>query len=206
MIPGQTLDLSWEGSSLFSNRADYSGVDILLAIEVQYGRWSDGEWRPAPTGAPPGATFVVNAQRGGLGDPTTDWSYGSAVGSPDNNSIVAGCFSQEAGGYWCLVSRQDSSRTLVASRSEGYPLGWAEDGTALYWQSGSDIFTWNLEEDERLLLVTLPPDLSWIGGPPVLAPSNCRPRWGVENPEFVCAIKESYTDLFLVENFDPNVN
>jgi hypothetical protein len=70
------------------------------------------------------------------------------------------------------------------------PIGWTNDGNALYWQIGRDVFVWPPGGEKRLLL-TLPAGLH-----------GCVPRPGVDGHEFVCMLDESSVDLYLVENFD----
>ena len=94
-----------------------------------------------------------------------------------------------------LVTPFTSARPLIGN----HPLGWSEDGRSLYWQLGSDLYRWYLEEDEKELLVTLPKGQKWIGFKGAMPGAPCQPRSGTDPLEFVCAIDESVTELFLVD-------
>jgi len=108
--------------------------------------------------------------------------------------------------YWCLLSPADSlQKLLMAKTAEEHPLGWTEDGLSLYWQSGDDVYLWNIDRDEKTPVLTLPAGIRWIRYD-LASGADCEPRRGIEDAEFICAVDESYTDLYLIENFDPHVN
>ena len=107
--------------------------------------------------------------------------------------VTAGSFPPESEAtYWWLISRRDGSRRSVVAWGEGGPLGWAADSRHFYWRAGDDVYRWPVDGGDRELLLTLPSGLT-----------QCKPRTGVNDPEFVCAVNESHVDLYLVENFDP---
>jgi hypothetical protein len=94
---------------------------------------------------------------------------------------------------------------LIGSDWGEWPLGWTRDGSSLYWQSGSDIYLWPLDGGEKELVLKLPEGMRWIeygsvGG------AGCQPRLDDQGVEFVCAVDESVTELFLVDNFDRDLD
>jgi len=81
-------------------------------------------------------------------------------------------------------------------------LGWSHDGVSLYWQEGRNVVRQNPDGSGRELLFTLPElpeNERWLGGQFRTYGAPCRPRRGVDPLEFVCAIDESVTELFLVD-------
>lgn len=60
-----------------------------------------------------------------------------------------------------------------------------------------------MTEGDRTLLLELPADPEWVDLINVTGnAAHCRPRRGTGEIESLCAIDESATELFLVENFD----
>jgi Tol biopolymer transport system component len=203
---GRSTTLSWEGPYLLHTVSNEKGVEVLWGLEREYGQWVLQEWVPAPPGSRRGATFVVRANRRPLLDTLAyGWSAFPVV-SPDGNRALVSGMSKNFENYWLEVSLTDSLVTPFTSARPligNHPLGWSEDGRSLYWQLGSDLYRWYLEEDERQLLVTLPEGQRWIGFKGDMPGAPCQPRPGVDPLEFVCAIDESVTELFLVENSQP---
>ena len=117
---------------------------------------------------------------------------------------------QDAGEYWVLTVPGDSALIpLVPSRQGLDFLGWSADGRSLFWQEGTELFRWEFASREMVPLFTLPSlpeDQKWIGGDARTNGSACQPRPGVDPVEFVCAINESVTELFLIENLNPGAD
>jgi Tol biopolymer transport system component len=195
--------LSWEQPGLLYTRHDMR-VEALDNLEVEYGHWRGDLWQPAPSGTGPTGSFVVKAQRQKLGD-TLDWSASFLpVVSPADERALLVVNSVEHGVGWQLCSQGDvlESPTLMPGR--GNALGWTADGRAAFWIHRGEIRLEPIEEGDAEHVLTLPEgvrfvDLMTISG----NAAHCRPRRGVEQVEFVCAVDESVTRLYLVENFDP---
>jgi Tol biopolymer transport system component/tRNA A-37 threonylcarbamoyl transferase component Bud32 len=206
VTPHRLTHLSWEGPYLLHSRSD-ARVEVLTQLEPEYGQWIAQEWVPAPQGSRGGANFVVRANRRLLLDTLAyRWSLFPFV-SPDGSRTLAVAATMDFANYWLEVSLTDSDVTpLMQADRVNRPLGWSEDGRSLYWKSGRDLYRWHLEEDEKELLVTLPEGQKWIDRNPDQPGAFCQPRPGTDPLEFVCAIDESVTELFLVEDIDPLVN
>jgi Tol biopolymer transport system component/tRNA A-37 threonylcarbamoyl transferase component Bud32 len=201
---GYTWGLSWEGAALLHTGPGMR-AEALNGLEVEYGQWRGEHWLPAPPGAEVSGSFIARAQRQVLGD-TVDWASSFLpFGSPTGGQALLVGASQRLGQYWFLVSTIDASQPPIpfASTSSGRPLGWTPDGGAVYWLSHKEISVWPLDGRERRVLLRLPADQEWVDLMTVTGnAAHCRPRHGVADLEFLCAVDESVTDLFLVENFD----
>jgi hypothetical protein len=197
--------LSWDGPDLLYVRHDYQ-LEALREIRLESGQWQGNVWQPAPARAGATRNFVATAERQLLGD-TARWAVsGRPRGSPDGSRAVAFVASRDAGSYWHLVSGLggEPSFTPLVEFSGGQPLAWTRDGRSLYWQSGKEIQLWDVDGDRKETLLTLPAGKSWLKAS-WGSGSDCQPRHDTVPLEFVCAIDDSYAELFLVDDFDPQM-
>ena len=201
VIPNHDVaHLTWDGPELFYSHPGRYEPLSLSEFNIEYGQWRGAEWRPAPrtVDSAPTEQFRILATAESVTDSASDWHYMIAFGSPDGTRLVAMAYSPASGGYWAVISRADSTQTLLTGTGDAlrnHPIGWTPDSGSLYWRTGDDIYFWPLDGGEKELLYHLPPRLE-----------SCRPRSGGERAEFVCLVDESHVDLFLVENLDPHVN
>ncbi|MFQ5639154.1 MAG: protein kinase [bacterium] len=101
-------------------------------------------------------------------------------------------------GLW-LVSVADSSQTLL-HKGSWWPIEWSEDGQWIYaWDRGQKphkIIMVSVKSGESKTLVTLPFDRLDSWSMPTMTP---------DGKHIVCAVTEAQSDIWLMENFDPEV-
>ena len=205
--------MTWVGADLVYRRTDLE-VEVLTDLELEYGQWSGQTWRPvdAADGAVPTSTFVVKSARRLL-VPNARLERWQSAGETLRDSLEITGFiglphaspgadrllmswtrftgPEPLGEWWWLISNPNGLQTpLTPINPDEGPVGWTQDGKALYWQSERDLFVWPLG-GEKSHLMTLPDDLH-----------GCHPRPDIDGHEFVCMLDESSVELFLVENFN----
>jgi Tol biopolymer transport system component/predicted Ser/Thr protein kinase len=131
---------------------------------------------------------------------TLGWIFGPRS-SPDGKSLAV-FWNQTGGvGVW-LISAEDSSHTFlydVDSHGSGmtYPIQWSEDGKWIYaWDIGQraqNVLMIPASGGEPETLVTVPFD--GIGGVSMTQDAK----------RIVCAVEETQSDVWVMENFDPEV-
>ena len=101
-------------------------------------------------------------------------------------------------GLW-LISFADSSQTLL-HKGSWFPIEWSEDGQWIYaWEKGQKahkIIMVYLKSGASKPLVTLPFDRLDSWSMPTMTP---------DGKHIVCAVTETQSDIWLMENFDPEV-
>ncbi|MCL7959782.1 MAG: protein kinase [marine benthic group bacterium] len=205
--------MTWVGADLVYRRTDLE-VEVLTDLELEYGQWSGQTWRPvdAAEGAVPTSTFVVKSARRLL-VPNARLERWQSAGETLRDSLEITGFiglphaspgadrllmswtrftgPEPLGEWWWLISNPNGLQTpLTPINPDEGPVGWTQDGKALYWQSERDLFVWPLG-GEKSHLMTLPENLH-----------GCHPRPDIDGHEFVCMLDESSVELFLVENFN----
>jgi Tol biopolymer transport system component len=120
--------------------------------------------------------------------------------SPDGKKVVVYWNRREAAremvGLW-IISLEDSSQVLLCSGGIN-PIEWSSDGSWVFarnpYQKSSEILMVPVNGGEAKSFVTLP--FENIGRQISMLPNG---------QEFVCAVSETQSDVWLMENFDPEV-
>jgi serine/threonine protein kinase len=95
-----------------------------------------------------------------------------------------------------IISLEDASQAILYKKGLWYPIGWSSDGKWIYTiESGkSEIIKIPVEGGEAKTVITLP-----FAGE--LYPFDTI----VDGKRFVCTVYETQSDVWVVENFDPEV-
>lgn len=129
------------------------------------------------------------------------WMFNPRL-SPDYSQIVVMwnryLNNQPMRGLW-VISRKDSSQKLLLKGSV-YPLKWANDGKSIYainsGKNTQEILIINANTGEGKIIFTFPSD-------------KIDPYEGVDissdGKTIVCSIQETNSDVWMIENFDPDV-
>jgi serine/threonine protein kinase len=128
------------------------------------------------------------------------WMFNPRL-SPDNLNIALNwnrkLDNKVARGLW-VISRKDSSQKLLL-KGDIYPLGWSEDGKWIYTlnlaKTPPEILKINLKTGAVKLIFTLPFDKVKYYDIDITP----------DGKTIVCAIQETNSDVWMIENFDPDV-
>jgi hypothetical protein len=216
-FPWPEIFFGWKGARILFGGYDFQ-LQVIEDPEVEYGQEAATGWKPveAKEGQAPTNTFVVRGESHPLVPEArlSEWEPGWKAAT--DSSIVSGSVMsrpllspngekvlflwirttgpEPTGSWWWIYSPSERVHTPLVPRVDGeWPVGWTRDGTGIFWQAGRDLYLWPLGEEKSHLL-TLPEGR--IG---------CIPRPDTDAPEFICVQDESHVDLFLVDNFDPQM-
>jgi Tol biopolymer transport system component len=134
-------------------------------------------------------------------DDSVGWVFNPIL-SPDGTHVVVfwnrfAPSGEREQGLW-MISLEDSAATRISPRDQFFPLAWSEDGKWISAWNGlakaavklpagggefETVFEWPFGEDTE---------------------GDCRPAPGLS--DWVCWVAEHLVDVWLVENFDPEVN
>lgn len=112
--------------------------------------------------------------------------------------------SYDSTGIW-VISLKDNSRRFLHKRNLIVPIGWSPDGQWIYAleheysENKANIVMINDARGQAKKLVTLP-------FPPHAL--NLDTSWGGMTPDekqFICPVFDKRSDVWLLENFDPEV-
>lgn len=117
--------------------------------------------------------------------------------SPDNKKVVVHWNRKSARGLW-LISLEDSSQTLIYPSKVLNPIKWSSNGKWIYafnaLQKFPEILKIPVSSGEIDTLIKLPfQNVSYVD-------------MTGDGAEIICTVYETQSDIWLMENFDPEVN
>jgi len=133
---------------------------------------------------------------GGAADPFQFFSWmASPEYSPDGTRVAISCNCPGGEGVW-VVSTDGSSQTLVHDDSELLPVGWSADGRWVYAQKleAQRVVRIPSRRGAAEMLLDIPFERV---GEIDIAP---------DGTQVVCVVPVSQSDIWLIENFDPELN
>jgi Tol biopolymer transport system component len=141
--------------------------------------------------------FMGDSSGGSLSaDPFQFFSWmASPEYSPDGKRVAVSCNCPGGEGVW-IVSIRDSSRTLIYNDSEMLPVGWSANGAWVYVMK---------PDSQRLMRIPA------RGGSAELLLEIPFERVGdvdvsPDGTRIACAVPVTQADIWLIENFDPELN
>ncbi len=118
--------------------------------------------------------------------------------SPDSRSLAVDWWNRKPSGIW-IISLMDSSQKLIHKGDDIYPLKWSKDGKWIYAincdKTPADIFRLSVTTGINNVMYTLPFDNSDPDGIDITSNGKL----------IVCALREINSDVWMIENFDPDV-
>jgi len=118
----------------------------------------------------------------------------SPISSPDNLNIAI-LWNRKPAALWIISNKDSSQRSLL--NGSVYPLKWSKDGKWIYavdyTKTPPNILMVNANTGLNKVIYTLPPDK--IGSVDITP----------DGKTIVCAIQEINSDVWMIENFDPDV-
>ncbi|MFZ5519293.1 MAG: protein kinase domain-containing protein [Candidatus Zhuqueibacterota bacterium] len=145
-------------------------------------------------------------ERALVANDSVGWMFNPCF-SPDGKSVAVMWNRREpgkpargptsAGGIW-LISLEDSALTFLL-KGDFYPIGWSPDGKGIYaWNPNKkpmEILIVPVNGGKPEAIITLPFENFIMNGISVTPDGN----------KIVCAVFEKRSDVWLMENFDPDV-
>lgn len=139
----------------------------------------------------------TEAERPLLANDSLGWVFSPRY-SPDGKNVAVSWHHSEGGAGLWLISLEDTSQTLLCKGSL-WPIEWSADGK---W-----ICVWNPVDSEKIFKIPA------SGGEPkmvVTLPFKGKIDFyelamTLDGRSVVCAVRESVSDVWLMENFDPEV-
>lgn len=117
------------------------------------------------------------------------WIF-SPIPSPDGQNIVVFWNRERRGAY--VLSPRDSSQTPIGP-PHGWPLGWSADGASLYLETeGNQIQRLPAKGGKGVTIADLP-----------FKDSACDFHERPARLQLICAVPESVSDVWMIENFEP---
>jgi len=136
-----------------------------------------------------------------LSNDSLGWIF-SPTYSPDCRNVAI-CWNRKDGdgtGLW-IISLKDSSQTLL-SKGWFYPIEWSEDGEWIYAvnrvEEPTNVYMIPLSGGQPKILLTLPFEKTRYGGYGAVSMTS-------DGKRIVCNVEETQSDVWLLENFDPEV-
>ena len=121
------------------------------------------------------------------------WLLGAPAYSPDGKRIALRWDRGKSGTR--VVSLGDSSRGVLLNVGNGRPIGWSVDGKTVY-----------ASDDDQILAIPAAGGQAKSVAMWPLKGTDARCGWRTEGKwTIVCNVDESWSDVWLVENFDPDV-
>jgi Tol biopolymer transport system component len=133
---------------------------------------------------------------GGSDDPLQFFSYmASPEYSPDGKQVAINCNCPGGEGVW-VVSLDDSSSRLIHNDSETLPVGWSGDSAWVYAVKPSTKSLMRVPAGGGKAETLLQIPFDRVGDIDVTADGN----------QIVAAVPVTQADIWLIENFDPDLH
>jgi Tol biopolymer transport system component len=141
-------------------------------------------------------TPFMDDSGGGSADPLQFFSWmASPAYSPSGQQVAISCNCPDGEGVW-VVSLRDSSRNLIHDDSETLPIGWSADGALVYALEPKShrVLRIPTRGGKTEPLVDIP--FERVGGVDITP----------DGTQIACAVPVTQGDIWLIENFDPELN
>ena len=141
-------------------------------------------------------TALMDDAGGGAADPLQFFSYmASPEYSPDGKQVAINCNCPGGEGVW-VVSLRDSSSKLIHEDSETLPVGWSADGAWVYAlkPTTKSLMRIPTRGGQAETLFDIP--FERVGDIDITP----------DGTQIVAAVPVTQADIWLIENFDPDLN